>query len=364
MDTFEPPQVITAISDPDFEGLVSSALFSQGWSVIARALDFRQLQKVLAEQEGRKLLILFSTDLPGANSLELIDLAKNEALFFGFADELGNDRGFSNIFPRPKSPEELLFVILENIRTTSHRKPLIHSLVNISARVISVGGVRHSTGSTTFAINLAQEIALLGARTLLIDANFFAPAIATYLDIRHLAVDSRWREVVPNFSAMELTREKIEHFDQIISEAGNSFDEIVIDLGSVTYLARELSDRRWSSRMKIWASRNTDDFCVISNSDLLSQRCSEEFMQSARKLSLSSRLHLIKVQPSFKESSKAQISDKKVQGSESLWILPWDFRACHSATAERATLVQVGERGALRKEIVAIAKVLGSKSRK
>ncbi len=364
MDALDQPQVITAISDPEFEGLVSSALFSQGWSVVARALDFAQLQKAMAEHQGRKLVVLFSTDLPGTNSFDLINLSTREALFFGFADELGNDRGFSNIFPRPKSPEELLLVILENIRTTGDRKPLIHSPVNISAHVISVGGVRHSTGSTTFAINLAQELALLGSRTLLIDANFTAPAIATYLDIRHLAVDPKWREIDPNFSIMELTQAKLESFDLIIDEAGKCFDEIIIDLGSITYLARELTDRRWVSRMKIWASRNADDLCLISNSDLLSQRCTEGFMQSAGKLSLSSKLHQIKVQPSLKESSKAQIVDKKFHASDSLWNLPWDYRACHSAITERATLVQVGERGALRKEIVAIAKALGSKAHK
>jgi len=45
MDNLATPAVITAIADPDFEGVVSSALFSQGWSVIARALDMKSLER-------------------------------------------------------------------------------------------------------------------------------------------------------------------------------------------------------------------------------------------------------------------------------------------------------------------------------
>jgi len=43
MDSFSPPAVITAIADPEFESMVSGALFSQGWNVVARPLDLRQV---------------------------------------------------------------------------------------------------------------------------------------------------------------------------------------------------------------------------------------------------------------------------------------------------------------------------------
>ena len=62
MDPLEVPTVITAISDPEFEGLVSSALFSQGWNVIARVMDFPELQRAVSANSGKKLLLIFSTD--------------------------------------------------------------------------------------------------------------------------------------------------------------------------------------------------------------------------------------------------------------------------------------------------------------
>ena len=364
MDSFEPPLVITAISDPDFEGLVSSALFTQGWSVVARALDFSELQRAVAINSGSKLLVIFSTDLPGATAIDLNEISKVNTLVFGFSDEIGSDRGFANISPRPRSPEELLLVILENVRATNSRAPLIHAPLNISAQVIAIGGVRHSTGTTTFAINVAQELALLGSQTLLIDANFQAPALATLLDLRHLAEDSKWREVSPRFSALELTQEKLESFDDLIKEAGEFFEKIVIDLGSVTYLAREISDRRWSAKIKIWASRNADNFVIASNSELLSQKAFQDFSLSTGKLSFKPKLHFFKVQPPLKQGQTFKKLDLGLPKFESFWSLPWDPRSCQSAITERTSLFQVAERGALRKEICTIAQVLGGKSAK
>ena len=364
MDSFEPPLVITAISDPDFEGLVSSALFTQGWSVVARALDFSELQRAVAINSGSKLLVIFSTDLPGATAIDLNEISKVNTSVFGFSDEIGSDRGFANISPRPRSPEELLLVILENVRATNSRAPLIHAPLNISAQVIAIGGVRHSTGTTTFAINVAQELALLGSQTLLIDANFQSPALATLLDLRHLAEDSKWREVSPRFSALELTQEKLESFDDLIKEAGEFFEKIVIDLGSVTHLAREISDRRWSAKIKIWASRNADNFVIASNSELLSQKAFQDFSLSTGKLSFKPKLHFFKVQPPLKQGQTFKKLDLGLPKFESFWSLPWDPRSCQSAITERTSLFQVAERGALRKEICTIAQVLGGKSAK
>jgi len=364
MDSFEPPLVVTAISDPDFEGLVSGALFSRGWSVIARALDFSELQSALVNQSDRKLLVIFSTDLLGSNASNFNQIINLGHAVIGFADESGSDRGYLNIAARPQSPEELLSVVLENGRSTPSRTPLIHAPFRISARVIAVGGVRHSAGTTTFAINLGQEFALLGLKTLVIDANFPAPALATLLDIRHLSEDQSWREIAPHLAAMELNQEKLPNFESLIKDAGEAFQVVIIDLGSVLHLAQELSDRRWSSKIKIWASRSAVDFFLLRNSELLHQRSFEQFMQSLATLSLKSNLHLVKVQSAFKESPQLRKRERENQNWGSTWELPWDQRSCQSAVAERTTLQQVAERGALRKEIAVIAQALCKKSPK
>ena len=364
MDSLEAPVVITAISDPEFEGLVSRALFSQGWNVVARVMDFSELQRAVSTNSGEKLLLIFSTDLPGSHATEMEKLASPGITLFGFTDQSGNDRGFSNIFGRPTSPDDLILIILENIRSSGVRTPMIHTTSKCRARVVAVGGLGHSTANTTIAINLAQEAALLQVKTLLIDANFQAPAISTLLDMRKLSSEPKWREFSENLAVMELTQETINDFESRIAAAGEDFDQIIIDLGSIAFLARELSDRRWSSTVKIWAARNADLFIFTTISTFLAQKRCDEFIKSLSKISLSPDIHLVNTYSSDKHASILIASKKAEFRSTISWNLPWDLRSCQLASKENATLAQVAERGALRKEIVKIAQAISANSQK
>lgn len=364
MDPVEVPTVVTAISDPEFEGLVSRALFSQGWNVIARVMDFPELLSALSANSGKKLLLIFSTDLPGSSPAEIEKLAASGISLFGFADQTGNDRGFSKIFPRPTSPENLTLIILENIRSSGIRTPLIHAATKLRAKVVAVGGIGHATANTTIAINLAQESALLDIKTLLIEANFQAPAISSLLDQRKLSSEPSWRDFSENLSIMELTQETITEFEQRITAAGEFFDQIVIDLGSIAFLSSELSDRRWSSVVKIWAVRSAAHFVLTTTSTFLAQKRCDEFMQSFTKISTSAEIHLVNTRSANKRGPELNSSRKLPLRSAVLWTFPFDLRSCHLAIEERTTLQQAAERGALRKEIAKMAQALSAISTK
>jgi hypothetical protein len=364
MDFLEAPTVITAIADPEFEGLVSRALYSQGWNVVSRVMDFPELQRALSINSGKKILLLFSTDLPGSSPAEIEKLASPSTSLFGFVDQSGNDRGFSNISVRPTSPENLILAILENIRSSGFRAPMIHASAKCKAKVVAVGGIGHGTANTTIAINLSQESALLGVKTLLIEANFQAPAISLLLDQRKLSSEPRWRDFCENLSIVELTQETIPDFEERIIAAGEKFDLIMIDLGSVAFLARELSDRRWSSVVKIWATRNANQFIFTTNSTFLAQKRCDEFVQSLTNISISAEIHLVNTNYSNKRDQATSASKGAPLRSAVQWNLPWDQRSCQLAVQERTTLVQAAERGALRKEISKIAKAMSTISRK
>ena len=364
MDYLEVPTVITAIADPEFEGQVSRALFSQGWNVVARVMDFSELQRALSVNSGKKLLLLFSTDLPGSSSAEIEKLASPSTSLFGFADHSGNDRGFSNVFARPTSPENLTLAILENVRSSGFRAPMIHANAKCGAKVVAVGGIGHGTANTTIAINLAQESALLGVKTLLIEASFQAPAISSLLDQRKLSSEARWRDFSENLSIMELTQETTADFEERVMAAGEKFELIIIDLGSVAFLARELSDRRWSSAVKIWAARNANQLFFTTNSTFLAQKRCDEFVQSLTNISISAEIHLVNTNSSNKRDQEINASKRAPLRSAVQWNLPWDPRSCQLAVEERTTLVQVAERGALRKEISKIAQAISAISRK
>jgi hypothetical protein len=364
LDAISTPSVITAISDPDFEGLVSSTLFSQGWNVIARALDIHQLRQVLASNELSNILVIFSTDLAGAGKSDFQSLTQESYASFGFADQNGNDFGLMFISQRPTSPEQFLLLIMENLRNAPGRAALLQPSAKCLADVISIGGVRHSTGSTTLAINLAQELSLLGQHVLLVDANFLAPSIANSLDLRNLKSEVFWRSYSAKLSVMELTQEKVGNFSNWITEAGDTFDIVVIDHGSLSHFDRELSDRRWSSQIKIWSARNSEHFLITTNSELLTQIAQQSFSHEFFKLSLPTKVHFVNMGTVQRGKSREKNLRNEDNPGQRSFYLPWDRKACQAALAERSTLAQTLERCSLRKELISLAQELSRKTHK
>ena len=358
MDSVDFPSVITAIADPDFEGLVSGALYKQGWDVVARVMEISELRSALLQNSGRKILVIYSPDLVGITSDEINSLATSEISFFGFSDLTGDVQSFRNIFPRPKAPDELILLILENIRFAGARSPLIHSVKKCKAQMVAIGGVGHATGNTTLAINVAQEIALLGRKVLLVEANFQAPAISFYMDLRKVSEELFWREVSENLSVMELTQENISGFESRVITAGDEFDLVVIDLGSLAFLSQELSDRRWVSAVKIWATRCADDFIFTIGNSAIDRKRFEDFSKKSSALSIAAKKHLVITEAINKRISHQGLAREDHVRYSTNWSLPWDSRSCHGAIAERSTLAQTGERSALRKEIQKLAQSL------
>jgi hypothetical protein len=362
VDPLLAPSIITAISDPEFEGLVSRALFDQGWNVISRTMNLSELKLAISTNLDKKLLVVFSTDLPDFSSEEMEKLINSGLSAIGYLDQAGISKGYYKALVRPTSPEDLTLTILENIRFSGNRTPLLHTKIKFKAKIVAVGGIGHSTANTTVAINLAQELANQKVKTLLIEANFQAPAISAFLDLRKISSEPKWRQINENLAVMELTHETITDFEARIIMAGECFDQIVIDLGSVAYLARELSDRRWSSLVKIWASRNADTFILTTISSFIGRKRYEEFEQSFSKIFLQSGIHIVDTHISNKRDRASGIESKSAMRSATLWSLPWDQRSCQEAITERTTLAQVAERGALRKEFVKIAQAIGAES--
>jgi hypothetical protein len=74
MSELEMPTVITAISSSETEGFIAGTLFTQGWSVVFRAIDWVSLERFISANQdvARGALLLFGSDLPGI-SKEKID---------------------------------------------------------------------------------------------------------------------------------------------------------------------------------------------------------------------------------------------------------------------------------------------------
>ena len=354
MDNLVNPSVITAIADAEFEGLVSSALFSQGWNVVARALDMKDLENEFNKIESNEVILIYSSDLPGLSLDGLQRISRVSKTQFGFSDSAGGSKGLPDLSPRPVSSSELLSFIRGNIRSPRLRTPLIQPSTNLKSRILGIGSAGHATGNTILALNLAQESALLGKKTLLIDANFQAPAIATLLDLRKVSDEDKWRDVSENFSVSEITQEKVSNFNSWIIEAASYFDAIYFDLGTLANLTHDLTDRRWASHVKIWVSNFAQEIVITSTVELLQQKRLNDLLQDISQISLTPRISLailravdIKKKENIDPSTNLKIAHT--------WQIPHDFRACSNAARERTTFAHVCPKSTLRKAIFSIS---------
>jgi Flp pilus assembly CpaE family ATPase len=356
MDEFVQPSVITSIADAEFEGMVSSALFASGWSVIARPLDFATLVKNLNEAATKNVLVIYSVDLPGLTQVQLQKLSSVDTSLFGFADAAGSARGFNEISPRPTSPEELLAYIRGNIRSPLLRVPMLQSKQKFKAKIIGIGSAGHYTGATTMAVNIAQELVLLDKKTLLIDANFQASAIATVLDLRKIADEDRWRDLSDNFSVAEITQNNITDFPARAMEAASYFDFVVIDLGSLQNISNDLSDRRWSSQVKIWVSRFAHSILITSGSDVLQSKRLRNLCDELAEIKLPAQISIfIFPTESISKRERFQIVDFQPFMPKEVGYLPMDSKLCAAARKERTSLSEVNAKAPLRKAFAAIA---------
>ncbi len=353
MDKLATPSVITAIADPEFEGMVSSLLFGQGWNVIARTLDMSSLETELNKKNQDNLILIYSSDLPGLALERLQEISRMGVTTFGFTDAAGSAQGFPDLSIRPSSSAELLSYIRANIRSARLRSPLLQPMPNLKTKIIGIGSAGHSTGNTVLAINLAQESALLGLKTLLIDANFQAPAIATLLDLRKVSLEEKWRDVSDNLSISEVTQQKVGDFGNWAIAATTVFDAVYIDLGSLANFSSDLTDRRWASQIKIWISNLANQLIVTSTAELLQQKRLKDFMHEISQITVIPKLSIAMLALSdLKRRGDLDLSNSPFNAR--IWHIPYDARACAIAEKERTTFAQVCPRSSLRKAILNI----------
>ncbi|MSW01605.1 MAG: P-loop NTPase, partial [Actinobacteria bacterium] len=251
MAEHELPIVITAIADAQTEGFIASGLFAQGWSVVYRALDTTSLKKYIVSNPeiAKNALLLYTPDLAELNPASSLELSRMVKQSIGFSNDLEKYQNYPGLYEIPKDLTELVSLVRGSIRSPLIRQqsPVQHSTRR--AQVIAIGSAGSGVGCTTVAINIAMELSVLEKSTLLIDANFRAPSIAVLLSLRNLLTDEGWRSVAPQLSISEITQLRSNSIDELMARAIDEFDQIIIDLGSISGLSNRLTDQRWTSKM-------------------------------------------------------------------------------------------------------------------
>jgi Flp pilus assembly CpaE family ATPase len=362
MSSQELPVVITAISDAQFEGFVSGTLFAQGWSVVFRAIDTEALERycISNPEQAACSLLIYSPDLPGITNDVVAHLTTKVKQIVGFSSK--TNPGFADLHPNPATATDLVSIVRGFVRAPMLRQVSQVSRANRKAHVIAIGSAGSDTGCSTIALNLAMELSVLGKSTLLIDANFRAPSIAALIAIRNVQSESGWRTIAPQLAIAEITQQEAGTIDQLMESATQSFDNIVIDLGSISGLSNRLTDRRWTSTMTTWSCDQGDELMVIARPDLLGIHRLEQVCGLLEKTSIRSAL-------SFTLNMRSQ--GKKGADEEAQFlaittrlrplcvrVISRDLRAASKALEEKSTLIEVNMRSALRKSIATMASEL------
>lgn len=354
--------IITAISDSNFESFVSSNLHSQGWDIIARAVDQSALQLFLIQNPGvaKNSILIYAPDLPGFDETAISLMRKSVWQMIGYGTEVER-KTHESLTPRPTDPIELVSQMRAILRR-EFREPLIssHKVSNLAgAKVIAIASAGSATGATTLAVNLAMESSLLNKRTLLIDGNSIEPSISIAFDLRNLRGDQNPRLISQLLWAYELTEAKSASFTNFMDTACTNFDLIVIDLGSISNLAVKLTDRRWNSQCLIWSSDNCDEIWLNSRPDLTGRFRLTKLIQEFAKNKIKAKLTFVANLEVPRHRSDqgahelaAQIDELNPQNR---WMLPRDNRAVAAAAASSSALSESSPKSMLRKAILKIA---------
>lgn len=355
-----PLNLVTAIADSDSENFVAGTLFTQGWSVTFRALDFDSLQNYSQSKECQGSVLVIATDLPGIDPARLSAIAPHFSKVFLFA--ASGSENFPQAIPAPHNELELIGLLRGSLRA-----PMTQSPKRVDpprrARVIAVGSAGSSTGCSTLALNLAAELSLHEKSVLLFDANSDSPAIATLLGTRGLHTDTNPRAISQRLEIAEASQENIHTSIKTLEEALGDRDFIVIDLGAMRNLAANLSGRRWTAEVLVWACTHGDDLWVLSKSDGVSLERLRTFSAEISRTAVRPELTYFQSEkPSGKSGVQSRFEFQEVitstpQARKSAAVEEYLFdpRSAKASSAAQLPLHEVNERSPLRKAIANLA---------
>jgi AAA domain len=348
---------LTAIRDSASEGFVASTLYSQGWNINFRALDFDSLIAHIRLHDCKKSILLISTDCEGfkEESLEeLRELVQKVIIVFTSPESSSH----SDAISLPTTALELISLMRGSLRSPMIRAPQALTK-RPNAKIVAIGGISGGLGCTTFAINLAVELASKNKRVLLVDAHPHLPSISRLLEQRGLNAHGEFRKISQHLWASEITENNILLDIEGLDRAADEFDFIVCDLGVINDFAAQLSGRRWSGQALIWVSTYADSLMMLAPSDRVGlerlQFLTTQMATNAIKPSLTF-IHVHRQQGRREQERSAHFL-KVVTPLRPYKICeyPYDPRSVLKAELEESSLIDSNERGIVRRMIASIA---------
>ncbi|MEI6866891.1 MAG: hypothetical protein WCK62_00175 [Actinomycetes bacterium] len=229
-------EVITAISDAECEDFVSQLLFSQGWNIIYRAIDFDSLtQALVTRSDSLRTVVIYKSDLPGSDSNGFEVLMKSTVTLICLDEvEINSHKVMTYI----RSQLRLPLLQTPAINRSIDRAPAEIVLEKAERKVITVTGTTGAPGRTHLAYNLANYLSWQRG-VQLIDADFRSPSLA-YVSGAAQNLGSRCQLVTLDSQTKPTT---------LPIQESSAKSVAVIDLGALLPLEEVLNDRRWHATL-------------------------------------------------------------------------------------------------------------------
>ena len=299
-----------------------------GWNVRYRALSFVDLENYLEHSENIETVLFYSPDIKG----------------FG---RLPSEMRAIDVSSHPESDYVLAELIESREESVSTR--IFKAIGGIP--ILGVGSFGRYGGASTIALNLAQESAINGARTLLIDSHSRNPCAAAHFALYGL--NRKVVEVSENFSIIEATNlAEISSLELSI----DSFDFIVVECGDISQPAESVNGRRSADSGFSWIAHNADELLVVVGENTFQSRTSTNPFTLLESIAMKPSLSYICNKSSQINRASKQRLALQIEGAtrRPVTLFPVDTRGLTAAHRDHSTLAHSAAKSPLRREIIAL----------
>jgi hypothetical protein len=300
-------QVVTAISDSDCEDFVSQLLFSQGWSIIYRAIDMAGLMEFLEARNGDlRTVVIFKSDLPNF-SAEMLESSANSKVKNICIDDIEINSHKLMTFIRGQ-------LRLPLIATASQNSQNLQVPAVLKPCVITITGTVGAPGRSSVALNIANYLAAT-FQVNLFDADTRAPALDYVI--------GRAGNNHENLNLISLISQE----KSIEVTIGKSSSVSIVDLGPLPPLTEVVNDRRWQAGFINRTLEETTTLIYLCKSNGLSLIRLEQFMSQfpvlLRRLPI---IYILNQSGSTREDRALANRFLKMCEGETSFILPMNNR--------------------------------------
>ena len=300
-------QVVTAISDSDCEDFVSQLLFSQGWSIIYRAIDMAGLMEFLEARNGDlRTVVIFKSDLPNF-SAEMLESSANSKVKNICIDDIEINSHKLMTFIRGQ-------LRLPLIATASQNSQILQVPAVLKPCVITITGTVGAPGRSSVALNIANYLAAT-SQVNLFDADTRAPALDYFI--------GRAGNHHENLNLISLISQE----KSIEVTIGKSSSVSIVDLGPLPPLTEVVNDRRWQAGFINRTLEETTTLIYLCKSNGLSLIRLEQFMSQfpvlLRRLPI---IYILNQSGSTREDRALANRFLKMCEGETSFILPMNNR--------------------------------------